>query len=176
MVVAQQLYETGYITYMRTDSVNLSQMALSQAQKVIKENFGKEYGLEQPRYYTNKSKGAQEAHEAIRPTDLSLAPDSLKNGLDRNQFKIYDVVWKRALASQMATAVFDQTTTDIKTNNNFTFRASGQVVKFDGFLYGSYNSFIGMFSRFMYSHISNSVQWSNGCILMWVLSSEFDLY
>src|SRR3989344_3325082 len=150
MVVAQQLYETGYITYMRTDSVNLSQMALSQAQKVIKENYGKEYGLEQPRYYTNKSKGAQEAHEAIRPTDLSLAPDSLKNGLDRNQFKIYDVVWKRALASQMATAFFDQTTVDIVAiplskstgSGNFeqnnvgigTFRASGQVVKFDGFL------------------------------------------
>ena len=154
MMVAQQLYETGYITYMRTDSVNLSQIALIQAQKVIKENFGKEYGLEQPRHYTNKTKGAQEAHEAIRPTDLSLAPEASKNELDRNQFKIYDIIWKRTLASQMATAVFDQTTVDIvsgpgrdeqtksgSVNLNKqgnigigTFRASGQVVKFDGFL------------------------------------------
>ncbi len=134
MMVAQQLYETGYITYMRTDSVNLSQLALVQAQKVIKENFGQDYSLDQPRYYTNKTKGAQEAHEAIRPTDLSILPDSLKNELDRNQLRIYDVIWKRTLASQMTVAVFDQTSVDISAGDKYTFRANGQVVKFDGFL------------------------------------------
>ena len=142
MVLAQQLYETGYITYMRTDSVNLADFALKQAQKVISENFGSEYALDQPRHYANKSKGAQEAHEAIRPSDLSQKPEILKNGLDARQFKLYDLIWKRTLASQMQPAVFDQTAVDIEAHNSkfqipnskFIFRANGQVIKFDGFI------------------------------------------
>ncbi len=78
MAVAQHLYENGHITYMRTDSLNLAQSALTQAQEIITQEFGKQYGLSQPRTFTNKSKGAQEAHEAIRPTDLSVVPQNLK--------------------------------------------------------------------------------------------------
>jgi DNA topoisomerase-1 len=133
MVVAQQLYERGYITYMRTDSLNLAASALAQAQEVILNEFGKEYGLDTPRYYANKSKGAQEAHEAIRPTDLSRTPTSFKKELERSQARVYDLIWKRTIASQMAQAVFDQTTADIAAKN-MTFRATGQVVKFDGFI------------------------------------------
>ena len=140
MIVAQQLYETGYITYMRTDSVNLAESALQQTQKVIIENFGKEYSLGEPRRYTTKSKGAQEAHEAIRPTDLSQKPEMLKSGVDARQFKLYDIIWKRTLASQMQAAIFDQTAIEILATRNqkletgFTFRANGQVIKFDGFI------------------------------------------
>lgn len=134
MMIAQQLYETGYITYMRTDSVSLAQSALEQAQRVIKENFGSEYCLEKPRQYSTKSKNAQEAHEAIRPTDLLLKPDILKSELDARQAKIYELIWKRTIASQMAPAVFDQTSVDIKAGQRHTFRASGQVTKFDGFI------------------------------------------
>lgn len=139
MMIAQQLYETGYITYMRTDSLNLAESALQQAQEVIKENFGSEYSLGQPRRYTTKSKGAQEAHEAVRPTDLTQKPEMLKGSLDARQLKLYDLIWKRTIASQMQPAVFDQTAVDITTNyklqtTNFLFRANGQVVKFDGFI------------------------------------------
>jgi len=134
MVVAQQLYERGYITYMRTDSLNLAQSALTQAQQVIGSEFGKNYQLEAPRYYANKSKGAQEAHEAIRPTDLSQLPAMLKTGLDRSQMRVYDLIWKRTIASQMTQAVFDQTSVDIAAGTKYTFRATGQVVKFDGFI------------------------------------------
>lgn len=142
MVIAQQLYETGYITYMRTDSVNLAEFAMSQAQEVIKNHFGKEYALTQGRHYANKSKGAQEAHEAVRPTELTRIPDQLKGELDARQWKLYDLIWKRTIASQMQPAIFDQTAADITThsassgqaNNAYTFRANGQVVKFDGFI------------------------------------------
>lgn len=134
MVVAQQLYERGYITYMRTDSLNLAQSALAQAQEVITSEFGKNYGLQQPRFYANKSKGAQEAHEAIRPTDLSQLPALMNKKLDRSQARVYDLIWKRTIASQMAQAVFDQTTVDINAGPKYLFRATGQVVKFDGFI------------------------------------------
>lgn len=141
MMVAQQLYEHGHITYMRTDSLNLAQSALAQAQAVITSEFGKEYGLDAPRYYTNKSKGAQEAHEAIRPTDLSTLPADLKIGVpDKGHRKLYDLIWKRTIASQMQHAVFDQTAVDIEATRDkghgtrYTFRATGQVVKFDGFI------------------------------------------
>ena len=133
MMIAQQLYETGYITYMRTDSVSLADFALEQAQKVIKESFGAEYTLSQPRRYTTKSKGAQEAHEAIRPTDLTQKPELLKKSLDPRQFKLYDLIWKRTVASQMQPAVFDQTAVDISAIGHL-FRANGQVMKFDGFI------------------------------------------
>jgi DNA topoisomerase I len=134
MVVAQQLYERGYITYMRTDSLNLAQSALAQAQQVIGSEFGKNYQLDAPRYYANKSKGAQEAHEAIRPTDLAQLPALMKTKLDRSQMRVYDLIWKRTIASQMAQAVFDQTAVDITAGSKYLFRATGQVVKFDGFI------------------------------------------
>ncbi len=131
MMVAQRLYETGLITYMRTDSLNISQVALTQAQEVINKKFGKEYTLSEPRFYANKSKGAQEAHEAIRPSDLSKTPEDLK--LESSQWKLYDLIWKRTVACQMQNAVFDQTAVDISANN-YIFRVNGQVIKFDGFI------------------------------------------
>jgi DNA topoisomerase-1 len=144
MMVAQQLYEHGHITYMRTDSLNLAASALSQAQAVILAEFGREYCLATPRHYTNKSKGAQEAHEAIRPTDLSLLPQNFKVGAaDKGHSRLYDLIWKRTIASQMQQAVFDQTAVDILASvkdkgltikDTATFRANGQVIKFDGFI------------------------------------------
>ena len=131
MMIAQQLYENGYITYMRTDSHNLAQSALEQAKKVITEHFGENYT--NSRQYTTKAKGAQEAHEAIRPTDLSARPELTKKELDLKQFKLYNLIWKRTLASQMASAILDQTTVDISAGN-YLFRANGQVIKFDGFI------------------------------------------
>ncbi len=133
MMIAQQLYETGYITYMRTDSLNLAESALQQAQIVIIEHFGKEYSLSEPRRYTTKTKGAQEAHEAVRPTDFNQKPEILKGALDSRQLKLYDLIWKRAIASQMQPALFDQTAVDISASE-YTFRANGQVVKFEGFI------------------------------------------
>jgi DNA topoisomerase-1 len=141
MMVAQQLYETGYITYMRTDSVNLAEQALRQAQEVIVKKFGRNYALASPRRYKTKSKGAQEAHEAIRPTDLAQEPEILEGGLEPKQARLYDLIWKRTLASQMAEAVFDQTAVDIaalpagrQVDAKYLFRATGQVVKFEGFI------------------------------------------
>lgn len=136
MAVAQHLYERGFITYMRTDSLNLAESALKQAQEVIAAEFGKEYGLSEARKFTNKSKGAQEAHEAIRPTDLSLLPQNMKATSERNGLRLYDLIWKRTLACQMQQAIFDQTAVDIAAGKNgkYTFRANGQVVKFDGFI------------------------------------------
>ncbi len=138
MAVAQGLYEKGFITYMRTDSLNLAKSALEQAQQVIVAEFGKQYSLSEPRVFTNKSKGAQEAHEAIRPTDLSLLPQNLKT-TERNAIRLYDLIWKRTIASQMPQAIFDQTGVDISAGpssapSKYTFRANGQVVKFDGFI------------------------------------------
>ena len=133
MILAQRLYETGIITYMRTDSLNIAQVALAQAQEVIKNNFGKEYCLDQPRFYQNKSKGAQEAHEAVRPTDLSRLPESLGE-LDASQLKLYDLIWKRTLACQMQAAILDQTAVEISAGDKYGFRANGQVIKFDGFI------------------------------------------
>ncbi|MDB4939657.1 MAG: topoisomerase [Candidatus Doudnabacteria bacterium] len=147
MVIAQQLYEginigeeghTGLITYMRTDSVNLSELALNQAAEVITQRFGKEYYFGSHRKFNTKSKNAQEAHEAIRPSDLMRHPDDLKQYLDRGQQKIYDIIWKRTVASQMAEAIFDSTAVDITaqgiSKKGYNFRANGQVVKFEGFI------------------------------------------
>lgn len=134
MAVAQHLYERGFITYMRTDSLNLAESALQQAQEIITNEFGKAYSLSEPRKFSNKSKGAQEAHEAIRPTDLSLLPQNMKSSAERNGIRLYDLIWKRTIASQMQHAVFDQTAVDITANQKYTFRATGQVVKFDGFI------------------------------------------
>lgn len=135
MVIAQRLYENGLITYMRTDSVNLAQGALHQAQEVIGETFGAAYTLPAPRTYTNRSKGAQEAHEAIRPTDLRKRSGKETGTKERGLERLYDLIWKRTIASQMQNALLEQTAADIKSSDEYmTLRASGQVVKFDGFI------------------------------------------
>ncbi len=145
MMYAQQLYEgveigeegaTGLITYMRTDSVNLSDFALNSAKEAITAKYGKDYLLPEPRKYASKSKNAQEAHEAIRPTDLNRDPESIKASLDRNQFRLYDLIWKRTIATQMPEAVFDSTSvdTEVAGDKKYIFRSNGQVIKFDGFM------------------------------------------
>ena len=129
MTVAQRLYESGFITYMRTDSVNLSQEALSTAKNAIVQLFGEQYS--QVRNFATKSKGAQEAHEAIRPTDMSRS--SIPAETDQN--KLYELIWKRALASQMADAQIERTTVKIEADKHKEyFVANGEMVQFDGFL------------------------------------------
>ena len=149
MRFAQQLYEgvelgtegsTGLITYMRTDSMNLSEESLARARAVIGELFGKNYALPSPRRFKTKTKGAQEAHEAVRPTDPGRTPASIKQYLDRYQYRLYDLIWRRFMASQMPEALFEASTVDIAakaadpTAPEYLFRASGQTMKFDGFL------------------------------------------
>ena len=130
MSVAQKLYEAGKITYMRTDSVNLSDHALSQAKEVIVNSFGGEYA--NPKKYQTKNKGAQEAHEAIRPTEFNL---NTIDGGDPSEKKLYELIWKRTLASQMADAELERTTVRI-VGSGFEelFLGHGEVIKFDGFL------------------------------------------
>lgn len=129
MSVAQQLYEEGHITYMRTDSVTLSQTAISQAAAVIESNYGKEYV--NTRQFTTKNKDAQEAHEAIRPTNFA----SEKAGSTNDQKRLYDLIWKRTIASQMAKAQLERTIVSIKTDTTTKiFEAKGEVLLFDGFL------------------------------------------
>lgn len=129
MQVAQRLYESGRITYMRTDSVNLSKDAVSAAQSAIISNYGEEYS--QPKQYTTKSAGAQEAHEAIRPTNFN---QSEVDG-DRDEVRLYDLIWKRAIASQMTDAKLERTTIKIGNEKlSDIFQAKGEVILFDGFL------------------------------------------
>jgi len=129
MQVAQRLYEAGLITYMRTDSVNLSNEALNAAKEAIVQNYGESYS--KVRNYTGKSKGAQEAHEAVRPTDMKLQSLSL----ERDQARLYELIWKRTLASQMSDAQLERTHVKIKASSHKEeFTANGEVVKFDGFL------------------------------------------
>src|SRR5690606_11019832 len=129
MQVAQKLYEEGLITYMRTDSVNLSGEALAAAKEAIVQNYGQAYS--QTRNFAGKAKGAQEAHEAIRPTDMTLQSPSL----ERDQAKLYELIWKRTLASQMGDAQLERTNVRIKASTHGEeFLANGEVVKFDGFL------------------------------------------
>ncbi|MBI4123020.1 MAG: type I DNA topoisomerase [Parcubacteria group bacterium] len=130
MQFAQQLYETGRITYHRTDSLNLSNQSVTAAESTITELFGKEYS--QRRIFKTKSKGAQEAHEAIRPTDPGKAEDALVFKELRAK-KLYDLIWKRFIASQMAPAVFNSVAAEI-TARSYTFKATGQTLKFAGFL------------------------------------------
>jgi DNA topoisomerase-1 len=166
MIVAQQLYEgidiggaegtVGLITYMRTDSFNIAREAQEEARGVILERYGEPYLPEKPPIYRTKAKGAQEAHEAIRPTSSRRHPDDLRAALTREQHRLYDLIWKRFVASQMAAALFDSTTVDIgagagswglgvgktsptansqlPTPDPYTFRATGSVLKFPGFL------------------------------------------
>lgn len=133
MMIAQQLYESGFITYMRTDSVNLSEESLKNAKETINKNFGENYSLDEARRFKTKTKRAQEAHEAIRPSNPKNIPSSIESNLDQKQYKLYDLIWKRFIACQMKEAVFDSTGVDIKANN-YTFRANGQVIKFDGWM------------------------------------------
>ena len=129
MQLAQRLYEAGLITYMRTDSVNLSKDAMDAAQAEIIKSYGAEFS--KPRTFVNKSKGAQEAHEAIRPTDMSRHTVNI----DRDQARLYDLIWKRTLASQMSDAQLERTNVKIVANNhNEVFTASGEVLLFEGFL------------------------------------------
>lgn len=145
MRVAQRLYEgvdiggetVGLITYMRTDGVQIDPSAITQARKVIAEDFGSAYVPEAPRQYTAKAKNAQEAHEAIRPTDLSRRPSDVSRNLDSDQARLYELIWIRTVASQMESAELERTTVDIEAKAGarvLELRATGQVVKFDGFL------------------------------------------
>jgi len=132
MVIAQQLYEHGHITYMRTDSTNLSASSTTEAKNWIMENLGKEYALERPRIYAKKSKGAQEAHEAIRPTTAKTSSDI---GLtDKDQIKLYDLIRARFLASQMPSAEFESTVLLIEGDETYGFRVNGSRLVFDGYL------------------------------------------
>ncbi|MBU2539642.1 type I DNA topoisomerase [Patescibacteria group bacterium] len=130
MRIAQELYEKGNITYHRTDSVKLSQISLTEAKSFIEEKYGKNYWAGYFRQYVSKGK-TQEAHEAIRPTFAKNTPEKL--GLEERHFKLYNLIWQRFVSCQMATAIFDATNIDIDANN-YTFHATGQTLKFDGFL------------------------------------------
>ncbi len=133
MSAAQRLYEAGHITYMRTDGIDMAPEAVMAARDEIKRRFGADYVPSSPRMYKNKAKNAQEAHECIRPTDMSLSPDKLKVADD--QRKLYDLIWKRTIASQMAAARLERTTVDVASaDGQVELRATGQVVMFDGFL------------------------------------------
>ncbi|WP_339114267.1 type I DNA topoisomerase [Thioclava sp. GXIMD2076] len=134
MSAAQRLYEAGYITYMRTDGIDMAPEAVMQARDAIKAKFGEKYVPKSPRMYKNKAKNAQEAHECIRPTDMFVSPDKLKVSAD-DQRKIYDLIWKRTIASQMEAARFERTTVLIGSKDEqVELRATGSVVTFDGFL------------------------------------------
>lgn len=143
MQLAQKLYEgvdlggetVGLITYMRTDSTILSGEAISGCRQMISQHFGDEYLPPSPRQYKTKAKNAQEAHEAVRPTDLFRHPSQMAHVLDSDMLRLYELIWKRTTASQMAAAVIDRVAVDlVSTDNDVTFRANGSVVKFDGFL------------------------------------------
>ena len=134
MRTAQTLYENGYITYMRTDSVHLSKEATSASRKAIEKLYGKDFLPSSPIQYSNKVKNAQEAHEAIRPAGSTFKhPDDLKNKLDANQLKLYSLIWKRTLASQMKNAKIERTNLWIS-NDEHIFEAKGKIVLFPGFL------------------------------------------
>jgi DNA topoisomerase-1 len=134
MSAAQRLYEAGHITYMRTDGIDMAPEAVTAARDEIGTRYGKDYVPGSPRIYKNKAKNAQEAHECIRPTDMAADPAKLRIS-DPDQTKLYDLIWKRTLASQMEAARFERTTVDIgSSDRQVELRASGQVVLFDGFL------------------------------------------
>ncbi len=143
MRTAQKLYEgielneepIGLITYMRTDSVIMSSNAVKEVRLYVEENIGKNYLPTEPRIYKSKVKNAQEAHECIRPTNIDLTPDKLKNNLNTDEFKLYEIIWQRAVSSQMASAIMNQVTVDIENlDQNLVFRANGSSVKFKGML------------------------------------------
>ncbi len=145
MAIAQQLYEgvdignggaVGLITYMRTDSTNVAASAQAEARDYVTGKYGGDFLPSEAPQYKTKSKGAQEAHEAIRPTEAQREPKAIEKFLDKNQFKLYQLIWQRFIASQMAAAVFDTVSVDIEAKNasTYLFRAAGSVVKFAGFM------------------------------------------
>jgi len=146
MQIAQRLYEgvdiggevTGLITYMRTDGVQIVPEAIQQCRSVIGRSYGKDYLPSSPRLYQTKAKNAQEAHEAVRPTDFARTPDMLQGRLNDDEFRLYKLIWQRAVASQMASAEMERTTVDLDVKGSdgktYSFRATGSVVLFDGFL------------------------------------------
>ena len=145
MQVAQKLYEgidlggetVGLITYMRTDGVQIAPEAIDAARSAIVDQFGARYCPEKPRFYSTKAKNAQEAHEAIRPTDFTRSPDKVRKYLDADQLKLYELIWKRGIASQMASAEIERTTVEILADNQGRkagLRATGSVIRFDGFI------------------------------------------
>jgi len=143
MSLAQRLYEgvdiggetVGLITYMRTDGVDLSNDALVAAKQLITRDYGNEYASPAPRIYKNKVKNAQEAHEAIRPTDLFMLPEPVRHHVETDQFRLYELIWKRTVASQMESALLDQVAVDIASpDGKIVLRANGSVIQFDGFL------------------------------------------
>ena len=146
MQIAQRLYEgidiggetVGLITYMRTDGVQMAGEAIAAVRNAIQRTYGEPYVPSSPRMYKTKAKNAQEAHEAIRPTDVFRTPDKVRRALDEASWKLYDLIWKRTMASQMESAEIERTTADIvatgEDGKRYTFRATGSVVRFDGFL------------------------------------------
>ena len=143
MRTAQRLYEgieidgepIGLITYMRTDSVIMSKTAISEVRSYVEENIGKVYLPKEPRIYKSKTKNAQEAHECVRPTNISLSPEKIKKYLIQDEFKLYEIIWQRAVSSQMANAIINQVAVDIEdSNHNMMFRANGSSIKFKGML------------------------------------------
>ncbi len=145
MLISQQLYEgieiknegsVGLITYMRTDSVNIAEEALKNAQLFLRENLGEKYALAKPRRFKTKSRVSQEAHEAIRSTDPARKPELIKSDLTPDQYKLYNLIWQRFVASQMPNAVFEQTTAliEVKSSQEYLFQTKGTLLKFDGFL------------------------------------------
>ena len=142
MSIAQKLYEgiaidesmTGLITYMRTDSVNLAESALYAIKEKIVGLFGRNFSLKTPRKFKQKSKNVQEAHEAIRPTDISLTPEDIRPYVTSDQCKLYELIWKRTLACQMAPAVLDSVSVDIVAKDSYLFRATGSTITFPGFM------------------------------------------
>jgi DNA topoisomerase-1 len=144
MMIAQQLYEgveigtegqVGLITYMRTDSLNLSEKFLADSHDYLKNNFDKKYLISEPRKFKTKSKGAQEAHEAIRPTEANRNPESLEKSLSPNQYKLYKLIWQRAMASQMPEAIVNNASINVDAQKTpYQFRATGQTLVFDGYL------------------------------------------
>ena len=141
MYIAQALYEgvkidkeqVGLITYMRTDSVNLADSFIEQAREYINQQLGADYLPTQPVKYKAKSKNAQEAHEAIRPTDIYKTPEQVKPFLNDKQYKLYTLIWQRALACQIKPAQINSTTVEIKAGQ-YGFKATGSIIKFDGWL------------------------------------------
>ena len=134
MSTAQRLYEAGYITYMRTDGIDMAPEAVAAARDAISDRYGAEFIPEKPRVYKNKAKNAQEAHECIRPTDMTVSANDLAR-LEPDQRKLYDLIWKRTLASQMASARLERTSVDVASQDGeVVLRATGQVVLFEGFL------------------------------------------
>ena len=135
MQVAQKLYEAGFITYMRTDAVNLSAEAIAACREAILKYFGEKYLPKTAKEYKTKSKNAQEAHEAIRPADVMNTPKKMEGKIDADEYKLYELIWKRTVACQMEPAVLDRVTIDsLSLDKQILLRANGQVIAFDGFL------------------------------------------